>query len=159
MGFWRGSKLGSMSIFRNRLLQWIVQDYRPSRFGGGSSCSTSSSSRLSPEGLANWSLVFFTPLKVESIKVGLFKHESSNFTFNPCSDFGVLLVGQSKYHPQDPKWPLDRSFNRSFLYMVLLVLRLYQILRRKNRLGIASFINKTWEKYLQQGKWVKCVEY
>jgi hypothetical protein len=36
-----------------------------------------------------------------------------------------LLVGQSKYHPQDAKWPLDHSFKRSFLYMVFSTLGLH----------------------------------
>jgi hypothetical protein len=88
MGFWRRFKLGFASIFKSCLLQWIVRDYRPSRFGTGSSCFRSSSSCLSHEGPTNWSLVFlnflvlwllFPSLKLESIEVGLSRHASSNF--------------------------------------------------------------------------------
>jgi hypothetical protein len=94
-----------MSIFRNCLFQWTVRNYKTYGFGGGSFCFRSSSSCLSPKGLANHSLVFvkflalwflLPPLKLESIEVGLSTWVSSNFSFNPRSNYGVLLVGQSK---------------------------------------------------------------
>jgi len=97
IGFWKRSKLGSTSIFRNHLIWWIVQDCKAYGFGVGSSSSRSRSFHLSFEGPTNWSLVFlnflalwllFPPLKLESIEVGLSRHASSNFFFNLHSNFG-----------------------------------------------------------------------
>jgi hypothetical protein len=74
MGFWKRSKLGFVLIFKSCFFWWTIQDYRPFRFGAGSSCFKSSSSRLSHEGPTNWSLVFlnfltlwllFPPLKLK----------------------------------------------------------------------------------------------
>ncbi len=52
----RRSKQRSMSIFRNHLL-WCIVWSGASGFGGGSSCSRSSSSSFSSEGPTDWSLV------------------------------------------------------------------------------------------------------
>jgi hypothetical protein len=99
MGFWRRSKLGFVSIFKSCLLPWIVRDYRASGFGMASSYSRSSSSCLSFEGPADWSLVFFNfltlwllvpTLKLESVEVGLSRCASSNFSLNLHFDYGVL---------------------------------------------------------------------
>lgn len=108
MGFWRRSKLGSVLIFKSCFLWWIVWDYRASGFGMGSSYSRSSSFCLSLEGPADWSFVFLNflalwllvpPLKLDSVKVGLSRCASSNFSLNFHFDSRVLLIVQSKYHP------------------------------------------------------------
>ncbi len=129
MGFWKRSKLGSMSIFNNYHFWWTIQDYRASGFGGGSFYSKSSSFHLSLEGLGDCSLVFFNffalwlflpLLKLELVEVGLSRQAFSNFSLNSHFDFRVLIVGQSKYHPQCARWPFNHSLKRSFLYMIFL---------------------------------------
>ncbi len=130
-GILKKIQIGFASTFKNHLLWWTIQDYKLFRFGTTSSCSKSCSFHLSLEGpsrfilglpqlLALWLL--FPPLKLKSIEMGLSRCVSSNFSLNVCFDFGVLLVGQSKYHPQDAMWPINHFSKRSFLYMVLFLL-------------------------------------